>query len=200
MTTAQPFERPSASGDATVGLGIEQVAGPIGSDADQLVDRLGRVVRLTSQVGDQVGDLSARLAVPILRCTLALVYLWFGGLKITGRSDIFGLIAVTLPFVNPHVFVPLLGVFEILLGLTLLSGRMPRLVVCGLLAHLAGTFLTFIKAPSWMWHHGNPLLLTMDGEFVLKNLVLISAALVLMGVTSRIRVGSTAELPVAQRT
>jgi len=31
-----------------------------------------------------------------------------------------------------------------------------------------------------MVQHGNPLLLTADGEFVLKNLVLITAALILL--------------------
>lgn len=57
---------------------------------------------------------------------------------------------------------------------------------------------TFVTAPGWMWRGGNPLLLTTDGEFVLKNLVLISAALVLLGVSSRIRT-STAEGRVASR-
>jgi putative oxidoreductase len=54
-----------------------------------------------------------------------------------------------------------------------------------LVGHLAGTFLTFVTATSLMFQDGNPLALTSDGEFVVKNLILISAALVLIGVYSR---------------
>lgn len=48
-----------------------------------------------------------------------------------------------------------------------------------LAVHLSGTFLTFFMAPQLMFQHGGPMLLTADGEFVLKNLVLISAVLLL---------------------
>jgi putative oxidoreductase len=59
--------------------------------------------------------------------------------------------------------------------------RITLLVLCG---HLAGTFLTFVTASELMWA-SNPLELTADGEFVVKNLVLITAALVLIGWYSR---------------
>jgi hypothetical protein len=53
------------------------------------------------------------------------------------------------------------------------------LVLLALAAHLTGTFLTFVMAPGLTMRHGDPFLLTADGEFVLKNLVLISAAILL---------------------
>jgi uncharacterized membrane protein YkgB len=157
------------------------------------------VVEQTSRLVDQAGLLASRLGIPLLRVTLGLVYVWFGALKVVSRSDVFGLVAGTLPFLNPYVFVPTLGVIEILLGLGLVFGRMPRLVFILVLAHLAGTFLTIFTVPNMLWHSHDPLLLSTDGEFVLKNLVLISAVLVLLGVASRIRLGS-AEGPVARRT
>jgi putative oxidoreductase len=55
-----------------------------------------------------------------------------------------------------------------------------RLVLPVLAAHLGGTFLTFVMLPALMFRHHNPLLLTADGEFVAKNLVLISATIVLI--------------------
>jgi uncharacterized membrane protein YkgB len=198
MSTAQPFDTPSASGDTTVGLDNEPVAEPVAPESEELANRVSQVVRQSTRVGDQLGLLAARVSVPLLRVTLGLVYIWFGGLKVANRSDIFDLVAATLPFVNPHVFVPLLGVFEIILGIGLFTGRIPRLVLLGVLGHLAGTFLSVITAPSFMWHNGNPLLLTMDGEFVLKNLVLITCALVLMGVTSKLR--TAPEVPSPRRT
>lgn len=183
MTTAQPVGGP---------------AGTTGPDAAPASTALTCLLELANRTLDQTGELSARFGPTVLRCALGLVYIWFGALKLAGRSEVFNLIAVTVPFADPHVFVPILGVVEVLLGIGLISGRLPRLVLLGIITHLAGTFLTFVTAPGWMWRGGNPLLLTTDGEFVLKNLVLISAALVLLGVSSRIRT-STAEGQVASR-
>jgi hypothetical protein len=45
--------------------------------------------------------------------------------------------------------------------------------------HLCGTFITFVILPERMFQ-GNPLLLTMDAEFVGKNLVLIAALVALV--------------------
>jgi uncharacterized membrane protein YkgB len=88
--------------------------------------------------------------------------------------------------------VPVLGGLEAVLGIALLLGRAQRAVLLILSAHLAGTFLTFIMAPRLTMQHGNPLLLTADGEFVVKNLVLISAALLLTSrLTSAARARST---------
>jgi uncharacterized membrane protein YkgB len=44
--------------------------------------------------------------------------------------------------------------------------------------HLAGTFLVFVTQPSAAFTDGNPLPVTVEGEFVTKNMVLIAAALV----------------------
>jgi uncharacterized membrane protein YkgB len=191
MSAAQPFEGPTTTTEASKIAETDALPAA-------LPDGRGNLVELTKRTVDQVGLLSGRLGVPLMRIGLGLVYIWFGALKVTGKSEVFNLVAVTLPFVNPHVFVPILGVIEVLLGVGLCSGRVPRLVLLAVLGHLAGTFLTFITAPSWMWRGGNPLLLTTDGEFVLKNIILISAVLVLLGVTSKIRAGS-AEARVMRR-
>ena len=66
-----------------------------------------------------------------------------------------------------------------LLGVALLAGRALPAVVATLVAHLAGTFLVLVVQPEVAFQHGNPLLLTTEGEFVVKNLVLISGLLVL---------------------
>ncbi|MCZ2860654.1 DoxX family protein [Blastococcus sp. VKM Ac-2987] len=116
-----------------------------------------------------------------LRLSLALVFVWFGALKLTGDTPVEGLIAATLPFVSPDVAVPVLGLVEIAIGLAVAAGIAPRVVLLVLAGHLTGTFLSFVTATGLMVTDGNPLLLTADGEFVLKNLVLISAALVLVG-------------------
>lgn len=89
------------------------------------------------------------------------------------------LIAQTLPFLDADLTVPALGMVEIVLGLALAAGVLPRITLLVLCGHLTGTFLAFVTASELMW--ASPLELTADGEFVVKNLVLITAALVLIG-------------------
>jgi uncharacterized membrane protein YphA (DoxX/SURF4 family) len=73
---------------------------------------------------------------------------------------------------------------EVALGLVLATGFLPRITLLVLAGHLAGTFLSFVTASELMWG-ANLFELTADGEFVAKNLVLITAALVLMRIYSR---------------
>ncbi|HEV8556371.1 MAG TPA: DUF417 family protein [Actinophytocola sp.] len=129
--------------------------------------------------------LLARVALPALRISLGLVFGWFGALKVVGDSPVAGLVHATLPWFDQGVLLPVLGWIEIVLGLALLAGRPRRVALVAVAAHLAGTFLVFIQAPSQVMSAGNPLLLTGNGEFVLKNIVLICAALVLLSQTRR---------------
>ena len=122
-----------------------------------------------------------QVSLPALRISLGLVFVWFGTLKVVGDSPVAELLHATVPWVDPHLLVPILGWIEIVLGLALLAGQPRRLALLAVAAHLTGTFLTFIQAPSQVITDGNPLLLTANGEFVLKNLVLICAALALLG-------------------
>lgn len=118
-------------------------------------------------------------ALALLRISLGVVFIWFGALKAIDVSPVGTLVAHTLPFLDRSWFVPVLGAMEILLGAALLLGRLLG-VVCGVIVlHLAGTFLVLVIQPQLAFQHGNPLLLTTVGEFVVKNLVLMSAGLVL---------------------
>jgi putative oxidoreductase len=134
---------------------------------------------------DRAEGIIRRVSLPALRISLCLVFVWFGLLKVVGDSPVADLLRATVPWVNPHLLVPILGWVEIILGLALLAGQPRRLALVAVAAHLTGTFLTFIQAPSQVMTDGNPLLLTANGEFVLKNLVLICAALALLGQTAR---------------
>ncbi len=126
----------------------------------------------------------APAAAVALRLSLGLVFVWFGALRLAGDSPVVPLVSPTLPWANPAAVVPLLGAVEVGLGIGLLVGRTQRLLLPALAAHPADTFLTFLMAPGLTMQGGNPLLLTADGEFVLKNAVLISAA-ILLACTSR---------------
>jgi putative oxidoreductase len=137
-----------------------------------------------ADVVDRAVELNARFAPTALRLALAAVFVWFGALKLAGVSPVEQLLAETLPFLDPDISVPVLGAVEVVLGLALAIGKLPRIILLVLVGHLAGTFLTFVTASELMWGDGF-LQLTADGEFVVKNVVFITAALMLIGWYSR---------------
>lgn len=151
-------------------------------------DRRPKLVRRGWSVVDRVDRVLIpflqRIAVPVLRISLGLVFVWFGLLKVFQVSPVSELVARTVYWVDPDVVVPALGALEITIGTLLLFGRALRLAVFLLVAQLVGTFLTFLVLPNVTFRDGIPFLLTVEGEFVVKNLVLISAGLV-VGTTVR---------------
>ena len=140
----------------------------------ELVDRLDETaIQLTSRYG-----------ALLLRLSLGLTFVWFGALKVIESSPVGDLVANTVYWFRPEVFVPLLGYWEIVVGLGLLTGKALRTTLVFFLLQMAGTFLVLVIKPDVAFQDGNPLLLTTEGEFVIKNLILISGGLV---------VGSTIE-------
>ena len=121
----------------------------------------------------------ARIGVPLLRISVGVVFLWFGLLKVFDVSPVSGLVAKTIYWFDPDLVVPALGVVEVFVGLCLLAGRLMRIALPLLVLQIAGTFLVLVLLPDIAFRDGNPLLLTVEGEFVIKNLVLLSAGLVI---------------------
>jgi uncharacterized membrane protein YkgB len=140
-----------------------------------------------------LSDLEDRLVAAIrphadtlLRLSLGAVFVWFGALKVADVTPVADLVAGTVPWFDRSWFVPTLGAVETLLGLALIIGRFATVVCAVLVGHLCGTFGVLVMQPELAFQNGNPLLLTTIGEFVVKNVVLISAALV---IASRLRPG-----------
>ncbi|MPZ80236.1 MAG: DoxX family membrane protein [Actinophytocola sp.] len=132
--------------------------------------------------------LAGRIGLPALRVSLAVTFLWFGALKITNDTPVAEFVANTvnwIPGVEGSWFVPFLGVVEVLLGAALLFGKGLRVVFPLLFAHLTGTFLALFTQPDVTFQGGNPVMLTTEGEFVIKNLILLGAILVLYGLQGR---------------
>jgi uncharacterized membrane protein YkgB len=122
-----------------------------------------------------------RWGVPALRVSLAVVFIWFGALKVLGVTPVTELVANTVYWFDPDWVVPALGVVEIVVGLGLLFQVAMRAVLGLFFLQMIGTFLVFVLQPEVAFQDGSPLLLTVEGEFVLKNLVLIAAGMVIAG-------------------
>jgi len=123
----------------------------------------------------------ARHGLYTLRIGLGIVFFWFGILKIfPGLSPAEELVRNTIYFVDADIFFPLLGIWESLIGLGLIIGRFLRITLLLLFLQMSGTVLPLIILPSVVWKIF-PYALTLEGQYIVKNLVLISAGLVLGG-------------------
>jgi uncharacterized membrane protein YkgB len=122
-----------------------------------------------------------RWSITALRVALGLVFIWFGTLKIFGISPVTALIQETFTFLPIQLFLPILGGWEILIGIGIILRRALRCVLILLGIHLAGTFVALWLNPRQFFVQGFPLFLTADGVFVIKNLVLMAAVLVIAG-------------------
>ncbi len=131
----------------------------------------------------------AASAVPVLRLSLGVVFLWFGVLKFfPGLSPAQDLAArtiseLTLGVVTPNVAVPLLAGWESLIGLGLLTGRYLRATLLLLALQMAGTLTPLLLFPGETFT-AFPYAPTLEGQYIIKNVVLIAAAMV-VGATVR---------------
>lgn len=120
-------------------------------------------------------------SVTLLRIALGVVFLWFGALKVTGTSPVADLVAQTYSFLPAEPFFMVLGIWEIVIGIGLIFKIALRMILALLWLQMLGTFGAPVFAPHIFFLGGNPLLLTVQGEFVVKNIVLITAGLVIGG-------------------
>lgn len=116
----------------------------------------------------------------MLRFSLAVVFIWFGMLKPFGLSPAQELVSRTVYFFDPAVFVPVLGWWEVLIGACLLYRPLIRVALFLLFLQIPGTALPLVLLPE-VCFNGHPLVLTLEGQYIVKNLTLISAAIVVGG-------------------
>ena len=123
-----------------------------------------------------------KVSMPALRISLGIVFIWFGVLKVFGNSPANDLITKTVYWFNPDIFIPILGIWEALIGLCLLVPAFIRVGLFLLALQMPGTFLPLILLPE-ICFQSFPFDLTLEGQYIVKNLVLIGAA---MAVGSRL--------------
>ena len=141
--------------------------------------------------------LMAQYGLRLLSISMGLVFVWFGALKLqSGISPAEPLIRDTLDFLPNILISPLillLAIWEVAIGIGFLSGKAKRIVLIMLLLQMAGAMSPLILAPERLWDTF-PLIWTLEGQYVFKDIILISAGLVI-GATHR-GGGLFAKLPV----
>lgn len=148
---------------------------------------------------DALFRVAQRVAEPLLRVTLGVVLVWIAGLKFYDPTPVRGLLAASLPVFAHNSFVYALGGLEVLAALALFTGIWVRYVGLGLLFLFGGTLTIFLVAPAITYGpHGFPVL-TLLGQFLLKDTVLAAAAINLIALDSRRAMSRNhrTEMPVA---
>jgi len=121
-----------------------------------------------------------RVSLPALRISLGIVFIWYGVLKVFGDSPANDLITKTVYWFNPDVFIPILGIWEAAIGLCLLVPSFIRVGLFLLALQMPGTFLPLVLLPE-VCFVSIPFNLTLEGQYIVKNLVLIGAAMAVGG-------------------
>ncbi len=148
---------------------------PVGSWADRIGYReeFDRIDGLITRTMD-------RWSLRAVQVAIGTVFIWFGALKVIGISPAAELVEKTVYVFPPDIFVPVLGVWEVLIGLFFLYRPLLRVGILLLFLQLPGTFLPVILLPEVVFTTF-PYGLTVEGQYIFKNLVIIAGALVLGG-------------------
>ena len=90
----------------------------------------------------------------------------------------------TVYWIPGDVFLPILGVWEVLIGLFMLYRPALRIAIALLFLQMPGTVLPLFLLPE-VTFTSIPFGLTLEGQYIIKNLALVSAALVVGGTARR---------------
>ena len=131
----------------------------------------------------------SRHGVPLLRVSLGIVFFWFGVLKFfPGLSPAQTLATntmniLTFGMVPPEVAIVTLATWECAIGLGLIAGRFLRATLFLLWLQMAGAITPLVLFPHDCFTRF-PYVPTLEGQYIIKNIVLISAGIVI-GATVR---------------
>jgi uncharacterized membrane protein YkgB len=145
--------------------------------------------RIFQRVDARITDWMARNGIRLLRISLGVVFFWFGFLKFfPGLSPAQELATRTIEVITfgkvpPWIGINVLAAWECLIGLGLLFGAYMRATLLLLFVQMLGTILPLFLFPHETFFRF-PYAPTLEGQYIIKNIVLVSAGIVI-GATVR---------------
>jgi uncharacterized membrane protein YkgB len=146
---------------------------------------------------DTIVELMGRIGMPFLRIGIGVIFIWFGLLKPLGLSPAAELLANTVYWWTPEIVVPAIGWWEVAIGITFLIPQLTRVAIFLLAIQMPGTFLPLVLLPE-VCFTVIPWGLTLEGQYIVKNLVIIGAALVIGSTIETKRRLKTQTIPVVK--
>jgi uncharacterized membrane protein YkgB len=142
-----------------------------------------------SQLDKHITDWMARHGITLLRISLGVVFLWFGVLKFfPGLSPAQSLAVrtiemLTFGMVRESVSIPVLALWECAIGIGLITNLFMRATLLLLFVQMMGTITPIFLFPREVFTVV-PYAPTLEGQYIIKNIVLVSAGIVI-GATVR---------------
>jgi uncharacterized membrane protein YkgB len=118
-----------------------------------------------------------------IRISIGIIFFWFGALKffpgVSPAQDIAitTISMLTFNLMSAAVIINGLAIWEVLIGIGFLTGRFMKVALVLLFAQMLGTFAPIFLLPSEIFN-AVPYAPTLEGQYIIKNIVVVSAAMV----------------------
>jgi uncharacterized membrane protein YkgB len=143
------------------------------------------VKRTFDRIDRSIAAFMRRWGTNAIRFSFAVIFIWFGLLKPLGLSSAAPLVRSTvewMPFFSADTWVSIIGWWEVAIGVTFMFHRSLRIAIALLAMQMVGTFLPLFVARHITFQPGGfPYAPTMEGQYIIKNLMIISGAMVVGG-------------------
>ncbi len=138
-----------------------------------------------NELDRKISDFMSNWGVFALRMSLGIIFIWFGILKPFGLSPAEPLLLKTvtwIPVFEPKTWLIIIGWWEVVIGILFLFRPTIRIAIALLALQLVGTFMPLFVLPYVTFQAAHfPYAPTTEGQYIIKNLLIISAALVVGG-------------------
>lgn len=137
------------------------------------------------EIDRRISTFMGRWGTLAVRISFGIIFIWFGILKPLGISSAEPLVIATVPWLpvfDGGTWVSIIGWWEVAIGIAFLFRRTLRVAVALLALQMVGTFMPLVLLPDVTFQAGHfPYGPTLEGQYIIKNLMIISAALVVGG-------------------
>ena len=118
----------------------------------------------------------------LIRIPIFIIFFWFGFLKIIDLSPAQQLVKDTvywMPFLTAESWTYIIGAWEVLIAICFLFKRTTLIAMILLFLQMSGTFLPLVILPEITFQNSNPFLPTLEGQYIIKNIIIITAAIMI---------------------
>jgi uncharacterized membrane protein YkgB len=139
----------------------------------------------SEDIMDALTQLISRISYPFLRISMGLVLVWIGALKFVDPSGVVSLLGASpFSFLASDGFNYLLGAGEVIVGLLFWANIQVRYVAILNMGLFVGTIAILILTPKVAYGDAGFPFLSLPGEFLLKDTVLMAASAALSAMAS----------------
>jgi len=142
------------------------------------------MLKLIIKVDQTIARFMQRWSTSAIRISFGIIFIWFGILKpfdVSSAESLLKATVVWLPFGTPEFWLMVIGWWEVAIGVTFLFSRTTKIAIALLFLQMFGTFIPLVVLPEVTFQNGNILTPSLEGQYIIKNIMIISAAMVLGG-------------------